>query len=119
MNNLSTISLDLTTCCKGGIGEDHGMSTLYRITEIDNASSCLTRVALRIRSVEVMSPRYTDAQKESARVERRKLIEYINRRYGVKGRLEQIPDEVQCPDSWFWETMDNRRGRLKITPGWD
>jgi hypothetical protein len=119
MNNLSTISLDMTTCCKGGIGEDHGMSTLYRITEIDNASSCLTRVALRIRSVEVMSPCYTDAQKESARVERRKLIEYINRRYGVKGRLEQIPDEVQCPDNWFWETMDNRRGRLKITPGWD
>jgi hypothetical protein len=117
MNNLSTISLDLTTCHKP---ENSILATgdLAWIFELDNASSCLTRVAVRMHSIEMVRPDCTDARKEGFRETRRELIELANRRFGVKGRLEQIPDEVQCPDSWFWEAMDSRGGRLKITPSW-
>jgi hypothetical protein len=119
-NNLSTISLDMTACPRFQHNTETGLGStgeLSRIAELDNASSCLTRVAIRMHSVEKMlRPGYTDTQKETFREIRRAFIEYANRRFGVKGRLEQIPDESQCPDSWFWEAMDNKGGQLKITP---
>lgn len=94
------------------------MGALSNINAIATASKCLTRVAVRMHSVEMMQPYYDNARYEEGRENRRELIERANKGMGVKGKLERVPSQAQCFESWFWEKMDVEGGQLKVRCGW-
>ena len=113
--HLSSISLDLN---RYGL-PDGNVTTGYlmHLGELATASKDLSRVAIRMHSVEIMRPTLSATQKEEIREGSRKLIDEVNCKLGVMGKLEDVPDDAKCYKCWFCGRMDVKGTHMKVAWG--